>query len=277
MSFRRDPALALLVLVTAAATGYTLGVARGRETRTSSSPAASTCAPPGEPPTLPSAAPLAPAPLVASSAAPSSSEASSFARLKALEAKPARERTIEESLALARGHERLAADEVASLETALVAAPTDALTLGRLRALALDDAVAPDVLVALARHPSAAAVDAVRDVATDASASETVRYLADDLLAAPDVRRAASKELAIALDLEAARDCDAVKRLVERARGGADDRALPRLRALEQERGCGRDGKGDCFPCLRGDTLLYEAREAAAKRSFVAPWRGSAR
>jgi hypothetical protein len=99
-----------------------------------------------------------------------------------------------------------------------------------------------------------------------------VRYLADDLLAIPSVRSAASKPLAVALDLRADRDCAAMRSLVGRARDEGDERATLRLSALSSETGCGRDRKSDCYACLRGDTLLFEAKDACAKRSFVAPW-----
>ena len=199
-------------------------------------------------------------------------------RLKTLEAKPARERSVDESVELARGHQHLAASEIASLERTLEdERALDGSRLGRLRELARDDALAVDVLDSVARHPRPAHADFLYDVATDQRSSETVRYLASDLLAQPAVRAAVSNNLAVVLDLTATRQCDAAARVIARAKTSGDDRALPLLRAFDKEQGCGKDGKEDCFPCLRHSTLLYEAREAAAARVFSPPWISASR
>ncbi len=156
--------------------------------------------------------------------------------LKTLEAKPAKDRSIEESVALARGHRHLALAEIASLERQMTeAAKVDATPLARLRDLARDDALAIDAVAAVARHPSRENADWLYDVATDPHGAETIRYLADDMLAEPLVRARASKELAIALDLAKTRECDAVAHVVSRAQTSGDDRAAGLLRLLDKE------------------------------------------
>ena len=204
----------------------------------------------------------------------STDEDALLARLKTLELDPARKRSIDETVELALGHQKLGEREVAALEGDLDAKATfDVKRLERLRDLARDDALAPRVLAAVARHPRREHADLLRDVSTDAQSSETIRYLASDLLDLPAVRHAASKELTLVLDLEAARACEAVAAVLTRAKSIADDRALPALRALDVEKGCGKDRKADCYECIRKTTALYEAREAASGRPFVPPWK----
>lgn len=203
---------------------------------------------------------------------PAVDAASLLGRLKSIEALPPEDRTLASSLELERGHVELALLEVAALQVALGAAGDPAL-LTRLRRLAEDDAVAPAVLAAVAQHPSADGADFLHEVSTDSHASEAVRYLADDLLALPAVRGAATKALLVTLDLAAAKSCPAVEKLARRAQESGDARARAALGALESEVGCGPKRQDDCYPCLRGSTLLFEARAAASGRAYVAPWR----
>jgi hypothetical protein len=238
-------------------------------------------------PRSPASAPLAAssAPVVAgstedaSSAAPSAApppsvDAIDRARLKTLESRAARERSIDESAELARGHQRLGLVDIAAIGDELDrGGPAELRWLARTREIAKDDALAVGMLAVVARHPSREHADLLYDVRTDAHASDAVRYLAEDLLAIPAVRGKASKELVITLDLSAARGCDAVRLVVGRAKAAGDERAVPGLRALDDKSGCGPKRDEDCYPCLRDSTLLYEAHEAAAGRSFNPPWR----
>lgn len=196
-------------------------------------------------------------------------------RLKSLETISASKRSIDEDVELALGHQELARRQTWALEANLGARTIDPTALVRLRELARDDAVAPAVLSATARHPTREAADLLHDVATDREASESIRYLANDLLSLPAVRKAASTELGLVLDLDAARSCEVEQTLVGRAQTLGDDRALPALVALENEKGCGRDRKSDCHPCLRGNTALFEAREAVKQRPYTPPWRST--
>jgi hypothetical protein len=269
--------LLLPVALVAGTAGYAVspGPAHAPEpspsTASSSSLATAAHAPP---PVSPLASASAAPPLVADAVTDDAvtDTASLLGRLKTIEALAPKDRTIATSLELERGHVDLALREVDGLEAEL-GGKLDPVALARLRTLAEDDAVAPAVLAALARHPSAAAADLLHQVSIDPRASDAVRYLAGDLLALPSVRGAVSNALLVTLDLAAAKSCPAVERLARRAQNSGDDRAVPALRALESEVGCGPKRKDDCYRCLRGSTLLFEAREAAASRAYVAPWK----
>ncbi|MFO0614335.1 MAG: hypothetical protein U0414_17240 [Polyangiaceae bacterium] len=212
-------------------------------------------------------------PASAAAAAPSGSSPSArIARLKAIEAKPAKSRTIEENLELERGHVELGRADVEEIERALGPA-FDVAAATRLRALARDAALAPDVLAALARHPAPGYADLLYDVSIDPHAPDGVRYLALDLLATDALRNVATAALLLALDLPNVRDCETMKTFVVRANESADDRSSARLRELASETGCGPTKKDDCWACLHGSTLLYETRTAVDARPFTPPWR----
>lgn len=276
---RVSPWLLVPVALAAGALGYALAPGRAPPT---SAPLASSAPSDAqgsvtsstdrvEPPP-PSTPTTSSAPVVAPPGTSASSPADRVARLKAIEAKPARTRSIEENLELERGHVALGVDEVAEIERAL-GPKFDVALARRLRLLARDAAIAPEVLATIARHPRAELADLLYDVATDTHAPDSVRWLALDLLAADTVRATASMALILALDLPNVRDCETMMTFVSRAKKSADDRSSAALRRLEKDDGCGVDGKADCWACLRGDTLLYETRTAVDSRVYSPPWR----
>jgi serine/threonine-protein kinase len=85
-------------------------------------------------------------------------------------------------------------------------------------------------------------------------------------LAKPEVLANASPALRVAIDLRAAKRCEAKRDLLPRVQSEGDARALTQLRALAQTQGCGFLGLGDCFPCLRKGTVLRDAITALEAR-----------
>ncbi len=84
-------------------------------------------------------------------------------------------------------------------------------------------------------------------------------------LAKPSVRRA-SPAIEVIVDLKAATTCAAKKAVLPRAKEVADKRALTQLKALRSTSGCGFLRRGDCYVCLRGDSLLADAVREAENR-----------
>lgn len=84
-----------------------------------------------------------------------------------------------------------------------------------------------------------------------------------------DLSKQASRELAVALDLERAQFCGDFRDILPRAVTDADERSLPKLRVLAAKDGCGPSGRDDCFVCLRKpDVPLDEAlRRAEARKA----------
>lgn len=65
----------------------------------------------------------------------------------------------------------------------------------------------------------------------------------------------ATPELQIALRLQSAKYCAQYRDIIPDAAKYADERSLQKLKALQHTRGCGTDGKNDCFICLRRDDV----------------------
>src|SRR5690606_19095289 len=60
-----------------------------------------------------------------------------------------------------------------------------------------------------------------------------------------DLSKQASRELAVALDLERAQFCGDFRDILPRAVTDADERSLPKLRVLAAKDGCGPSGRDD--------------------------------
>jgi hypothetical protein len=194
--------------------------------------------------------------------------------LKQIEGRPAKDRSIDDALALAAGHRVLLARDVEALgadlrrEPALAADPT---VLARLADLARDPEAAPHALPIVAALPAPVGPDLLHEIATE-SRHPATSALAADLLEVPSVRAKTSKALESVLELEAATRCERVRQLLPKVREHGDRRALPRLKQLAKKTGCGRERKDDCWECLRGDDLIAGSREVLAKKKPPRPW-----
>ena len=198
--------------------------------------------------------------------------------LKELDKRSHTERTVAEALALAAGHAELARREAETLgrDLALDASLwSDRTTIAHAYRLALDPAVAPEMLRIFAETDSPIAADLLFDLATRGEPGGRLTLLADDLLLGPAARREATKALAVALDLRAAAECWQVAALLPRVLTDADDRSRSFLDGFEKEAGCGPKRADDCFACLRTEparAAFAEARAAAASRAYERPW-----
>jgi serine/threonine protein kinase len=81
-----------------------------------------------------------------------------------------------------------------------------------------------------------------------------------------DVRRRASPALAALMAFREAKTCDQKHALLDTVRDKGDARLLTELRPYESSRGCGFLGRSDCYPCLRRDHALEEARQGITER-----------
>jgi serine/threonine-protein kinase len=154
--------------------------------------------------------------------------------------------------------------------------------LARLTALepgAVRDDEMSDALVAALDGPSDASAAALRvaegpfgargvDILLDCSSrSGPAQNRCVQTLAKTEVREHASPAAKVLLELREATDCESMRAAVEHAGDLGDSRALPELRALSRRSGCGRRGRSDCWPCLRGDRTLDDAIASIDSRS----------
>ena len=86
-------------------------------------------------------------------------------------------------------------------------------------------------------------------------------------LAKPEVLARATPALRVALELRAAKRCEAKRDLLPRAQSEGDGRALSQLKSLVPAKGCGILGSKDCWPCLRKSPALAEAIAALEART----------
>ena len=82
------------------------------------------------------------------------------------------------------------------------------------------------------------------------------------------VAQHASPALKVALELPRAKasGCQAVKKLSPSIQESGDARVVPALTKLQERRGCGFLGLGDCFDCLRRGKDLANALKSVAQR-----------
>lgn len=80
------------------------------------------------------------------------------------------------------------------------------------------------------------------------------------------VRKAARPAAALALEIRAAKTCNAVRALLPRMKEHGDERSATPLRRYRVSNGCGFLGFGDCHKCLRRDDALEKAIALVAKR-----------
>ncbi|MBK7583396.1 MAG: hypothetical protein IPI67_24800 [Myxococcales bacterium] len=188
------------------------------------------------------------------------------ASLERLLMMPADARSVTEVLALTEGQ------RVRELRSAraLIDAGVDGISQAdrrQLLALARRADTGPEVLGALAASGASRATDLIFSVRQSAAKGSVLSIVAAQLLLSPSTRAASSPALSVAVELERIRDCEGAALLVHRAISDADRRALGGLRRLARRTGCGPDGRGDCFACLRGSRELAEAVRSASRRT----------
>jgi hypothetical protein len=191
--------------------------------------------------------------------------------VKQIEALSPGERTAEDIVALSRARVAERRKAVAEVVHKIELVPKYAEerdTLKSLRQFANDAEVAPDLVLALAGLPGPVGPDLLYKLGPAAWGRVAAKPLAQETLYAKDVRSKASPALAIVLDLEQETSCDAVVKILERAKVSADSRALKAMDGLRKKTGCGPQKRDDCWPCLheRGNTLLKDAIKEASKR-----------
>lgn len=86
-------------------------------------------------------------------------------------------------------------------------------------------------------------------------------------LTKPEVLAKASPAARLALELRAAKFCEAKRALLPRVQKEGDRRALIQLRSLAQTQGCGIFSLQDCWPCLRKTRALQDAMTALESRT----------
>lgn len=190
--------------------------------------------------------------------------------IKALEAKPPTQRSLEDATDLARGRAAAKIHEIAELKRKLTLVPKFAeekATEKRIRELTNDREVATDMLVMLASLPGSLGPDQLWSVITRNTSKEESQKFAEELLATKEVRANAKPALTVAFDLRKVTDCEEAKKLVEQVKLVGDRRSIMPLARLQEKRGCGKRELEDCWKCLREGDLLRDAIAEARKRS----------
>jgi hypothetical protein len=172
----------------------------------------------------------------------------------------ASELTPEAWLGLARQRARMRGEELKALASRIDGGerpPADAIA--KLREAASDPQAAPEALFAMTAVAGALGPDLIHSVASDQHLSGETRKLAADLLGTKAVQARVSEALRVVLDLEQVQTCDQAEQVLGRVLEVGDRRALPGLRALYRNRGCGPQQADDCYPCLRKTPLLNQS------------------
>jgi hypothetical protein len=189
--------------------------------------------------------------------------------MKQLESKPAKDRTVDELVALTRGRAMQRKEALGLLADDLKRNPNlgeDPDVLRRLREATQEPELAPEALRILATLPGPTAIDVIYDTWTGTKDRTETTQLAQDLVLTRSVREKASPALAVALDLRDTQQCEEVSKIVDRAIEHGDRRSLRPLGKLTLRFGCGPRKSEDCFPCLRGDHRVTDAISAVLGR-----------
>jgi hypothetical protein len=124
-----------------------------------------------------------------------------------------------------------------------------------------------DAAIAVMEGPLGAdGVDLMLDLQAKPGMANATKTRLNQSLAKPEVRSQASPAASLALDIKAAKTCDARYALLERAKSEGDARVLAVLKPMEQKSGCGFLGRRDCWSCMRKDEALGDAISAIEKR-----------
>jgi hypothetical protein len=180
--------------------------------------------------------------------------AGDYKALDELKAKKPEDRTVEETLALARGR---SGNKSRALEgfAKEIAKSADLLKdkdqLQRLREFLMDRETATQAAGVIVGLPGALGPDLLFEAASNPKAKGETAELTEDLLATKEVRDKASPALKVALDLRRAEQCEDFKALLVPVRDDGDRRSLLTLNKLFKKRGCGTSGADDCYACIR--------------------------
>lgn len=189
--------------------------------------------------------------------------------MKQLEAKPVKDRDVDETIALASGSAVQRKAALGALASDLRRNPNlaeDPDVMKRLREATKDRELARDALRLLASLPGPTPVDVIYDIWVGTKGRTPTTELAEALVFTKEVRAKASPALAVALDLREAETCEQVKPVVMRAIEHGDRRSLRLLGKLTLRYGCGPGKVKDCWECLRGEDTITDAINAARKR-----------
>jgi serine/threonine-protein kinase len=93
----------------------------------------------------------------------------------------------------------------------------------------------------------------------DKAVRDTTRRRAEKWLRGEQFARSAASTTVLAVRLRLAESCERKHDLLPMAAKAGSATVLTYLRELENEQGCGMDGKSDCFACLRKDGQLKDA------------------
>ncbi len=194
------------------------------------------------------------------------------AALRRLESREPEDRSMDESLALARGRDleqRAALDQLAERVRGKPAVASAPETREKLLEFVDDPRTATEALRVVASLPGSIGPDLLYEVWTGTPQRNDTTRLAEELVYSREVRAKASPSLLVALDLRHAEACDAVATILPRAIQHGDSRSLRMLGKLLRRTGCGPRKSEDCYPCLRGGEQIADA--IAAVRSRRAP------
>jgi serine/threonine protein kinase len=200
--------------------------------------------------------------------------------LELIEALPVYKRTEQDWLALARGRARLGQhkEAVAGYRAVLSKRSSyanDPQTLADLRRAAEDPDAYKIVINLCETRLRKHGLELLYDLWLGTRDDDSKAMIAE--MAHKKMRilsRRAFPATRIAIDLEFAKGCDKIHKLLPRALKYGDQRSVERLSEFSETTGCGPGGKEDCYPCLRQDDLLAEALAKAEKRAV--PKLGSA-
>ena len=243
-----------------------LAFSGGSENKASAVASASTPAPPA------SSAPPPPPPKSLAELANEGDEQA----MKQLEAKPPKERTAVETIALFRSDFVKTTKELEELarKTELVEAfgKSDD-TQKKFMAAAKDPRQATSTLEVLAGLKGPIGPDYLYKMSRIPGRHPVTEKLAYDLLHSKDVYAKASDALKVVLDMneeidKEQKDCQKMLKLLVRAQADADTRAFSPIAQLNKKRGCGDNKLKDCWSCLRdkeGKQTLAQAIKLARK------------
>ncbi len=162
------------------------------------------------------------------------------------------QRTIPQMVALARGRgveKRLALDHMKKT----VGDTPDKESAKRLMQFAQDGETAREALALIASLPGSVGVDMLFELSNAKATPAEMALFATQLLSTQEVRKKASPALALVFDMKEAADCEARKKLLEKAIEVGDRRLVKQVVALTKKTGCGDKKTDDCHPCLRDD------------------------